>query len=153
VDDTDAEGSSALHYAAAGIQGENNRDVIEYLVANDADWKKLTNTGASLLGLAIFTSNMPVIECWIDTFSNKLDPGIISLTTNALKMAKYRRRALGDKGQAYIIRMLEEFLGTNKPWGHLQCHFFGVLFLLTCLASEAYCIGVSGLSLEQIAPA
>jgi hypothetical protein len=49
VDDTDAEGSSALHYATAGRQGENNRDVIEYL-ANGADFKKLTNTSTSLLG-------------------------------------------------------------------------------------------------------
>jgi Ankyrin repeats (3 copies)/Ankyrin repeat len=113
VEDTDAEGSSALHYAAAGGQGENNRDVIEYLVANGADLKKLTNTGTSLLGLAVFTGNMPVIEYWIDTCSNNSDPEIILFTTNALKMAKYRREK-GDRGQAYIIRMLEEFLGTNK---------------------------------------
>jgi ankyrin repeat protein len=109
VDDTDAGGSSALHYAAAGGQGENNRDVIEYFAANSADLKKLTNTGTSLLGLTVFARNMPAIECWIDAFSNKLDPGIISLITNALKMAKYRRRAVGDEGQAYIIRMMENF--------------------------------------------
>ena len=109
MDDTDAGGSSALHYAAAGGQGENNRDVIEYLAANSADLKKLTNTGTSLLGLTVFARNMPAIECWIDAFSNKLDPGIISLITNALKMAKYRRRAVEDEGQAYIIRMMENF--------------------------------------------
>ncbi len=61
MDDTDAEGSSALHYATAGRQGENNRDVIEYL-ANGADFKKLTNTSTSLLGLAGFASNVAVVE-------------------------------------------------------------------------------------------
>jgi hypothetical protein len=71
--------------------------------------KKLTNTGTSLLRLAVFASNIPVIEYWIDKFSNNSDPEIDTLTERALKMAK-RLREKGHRKQKPIVRMLKEFL-------------------------------------------
>ncbi len=107
---TDSEAGSALQYAAAGRRGENNRDVIEYLVEKGADdLTRLTKTGTSLLGLAVFSGNIPVIEYWIDRFSNNSNPEIITLTKRAWKIAQ-RLKQRGHGEQGHIIRMLKEFL-------------------------------------------
>jgi ankyrin repeat protein len=106
----DGEGGSALHYAAAGRRGEMNRDVIEYLVEKGTDdLTKVTKNGVSLLGLAVLSSNLAVIEYWIDRFSNDSNSEIIALTKRALKIAK-RLKEKGNRFQEPIIRMLKEFL-------------------------------------------
>lgn len=106
--DPDGEGGSALHYAAAGRCGEMSRDVMEYLVASGAVLKKSPRIEDSLLVLAVFSGNVPVVEYWVDTFFSNSDAeeDKIAETTRALKISK-RMRAEGHKGQEPIIRMLE----------------------------------------------
>jgi Ankyrin repeats (3 copies) len=106
----DSDEGSALQYAAAGRRGERNRDVIEYLVEKGADdLTKLTKTGISMLGLAVCSNNISVIEYWIDRFSNDSNPEIIALTKRAWKMAS-RLKEKGHRSQGHIARMLKEFL-------------------------------------------
>jgi hypothetical protein len=106
---TDSEGGSALHYAAAGRCGEMSRDVIEYLVASGAVLKKSPRIEDSLLVLAVFSGNVPVVEYWVDTFLSNSDAEADKMieTRRALKISK-RMRERGHRGQEPIIRMLEE---------------------------------------------
>jgi ankyrin repeat protein len=107
---TDSNEGSALHYAAAGRREERNREVIEYLVERGADdLTKVTKNGISLLDGAVFSSNLAVIEYWIDRFSHNSNSEIIALTKRACGMAK-RLKKEGERHQGHIIRMLKEFL-------------------------------------------
>ena len=112
----DSKGSSALHYAAAGRQGEMNRDVIEYLVARGADFKKKKKNNAFPLGLAVFSCNIPIVEYWEDTYVNSSDPDIDILTTRAINLAKYRRKNIPQEQikQSTIIRILKSFLKARQ---------------------------------------
>ena len=109
LNNTDGEGGSALHYTAAGRCGEIGRDVIEYLVASGAVLKKSPRIEDSLLGLAVFSGNVPVVEYWVDTFLSDPDADADRITEirRALKISK-RMREKGHRGQEPIIRMLEE---------------------------------------------
>lgn len=107
--DTDGEGGSALHYAAAGRCGETSRDVVEYLAASGAVLRESSRVEDSLLALAVFSGNVPVVEYWVDTFSSDSDAKVDKITEarRALKIAK-RMREEGNREQEPIIRMLGE---------------------------------------------
>jgi hypothetical protein len=107
--DTDGEGGSALHYAAAGRCGETSRDVVEYLAASGAVLRKSSRIENSLLALAVFSGNVPVVEYWVDTFSSDSDAEMDKITEarRALKISK-RMREEGHREQEPIIRMLGE---------------------------------------------
>jgi hypothetical protein len=113
---TDSEGGSALHYAAAGRKGEMNRDVIEYLVAKGADFKKTMNPNTSMLDMAVFAGNIPVIEYWEDNYANSLDSDIDVLTKEALILAKHRLRQYPKERsiQDAIIRCLKNLLEVRR---------------------------------------
>jgi len=69
----DNQGASALHYAAAGRDGESNRDVLEYLVEmKKEEGMKCTNDGLSVLELAVHANNVPVVQYWVTTFNKKM---------------------------------------------------------------------------------
>lgn len=108
----DDEESSALHYAAAGRDGEMNREVIECLVKNGADIKKFVDKNTSMLDMAVIAANIPVIEYWEDNYANSLDPDIDVLTKAALRLAKYRYNSYPAERNslAEIIRILKKIL-------------------------------------------
>ncbi len=109
---TDHGGGNALHYAAAGRQGEMNRDVIEYLVEKGMNFFSLAQNGSSPLSTAVFSCNIPIVEYWEDNYKNNLDPHVDELTRKALKIAKYRKKHIPQERsiQANIIRILTNFL-------------------------------------------
>jgi len=112
----DSEGGSAVHYAAAGRNGEINRDVIEYLVEKGANFLRLAKNGSSPLSAAVFAGNMSVIEYWVDTYMNNPDPNVDELTTKALKLAKYRKENIAQEReiQSDIVRSLTDFLEARR---------------------------------------
>ena len=115
-DITDSEGGGVLHYAAAGRKGEMNRDVIEYLVAKGADFKKTMNPNTSMLDMAVLAGNIPVIEYWEDNYANSLDSDIDVLTKEALILAKHRLRQYPKERsiQVTIIRCLQNLLEVRR---------------------------------------
>ncbi len=115
----DNEEGSALHYAAAGRKGEMNREVIEYLIAKGADFKKTIDSGTAMLGIAVIAGNMPVVEYWEDNYSNSSDPDIDIITNKALMLAKYRLKQFPQEQgtQAQIIKILTNFLKTRQDKG------------------------------------
>ena len=112
----DAETGNALHYAAAGRRGAMNRDVIEYLETRGADIKKTTDTGTTMVGVAVLTSNLPIIEYWKDNYINSQDPDIDKLTKKALALAKYRLKHFPQEKsiQSQIVKILNNFLETRQ---------------------------------------
>ena len=112
----DNEEGSALHYAAAGRKGEMNREVIEYLIAKGADFKKTIDSGTAMLGIAVIAGNMPVVEYWEDNYSNSTDPDIDIITNKALMLAKYRLKQFPQEQgiQTQIIKILKNFLKTRQ---------------------------------------
>ena len=120
---TDKEGANALHYAAAGRQETNNRRVVAYLVQEQGlELCKTFNTGSSALGLAVATTNLSIVEYWIEYYSSgrgkkeKWNGRVKSLTESALEVAKYRQRnKQGEQeSQAYIVGLLDEFLKLHQ---------------------------------------
>ncbi len=62
ISKTDDQGASALHYAAAGKYGKNNRDVIKYLVQiNKEEGMKCTYDHLSVLALVVHADNAQVV--------------------------------------------------------------------------------------------
>jgi ankyrin repeat protein len=113
----DSKGGSALHYAAAGKKGEMNRDVIEYLVAGGADFKKkVPSSGTSMLDVAVMSGNTPVIEYWEDNYKNDLDVTVDVMTQEALALAKYRfKKYSQERGiQKEIIKILKGIMKTRQ---------------------------------------
>ncbi len=89
ISKTDHQGASALHYAAAGKYGENNRDVIKYLVEiNKEEGTKCTYDHLSVLELAVHADNAPVVAYWLKEFNSKDNDTVKEHIENALKMAK-----------------------------------------------------------------
>jgi len=89
ISKTDHQGASALHYAAAGKYGENNRDVIKYLVQiNKEEGTKCTCDHLSVLELAVHADNAPVVAYWLAEFNSKDNNTVKEHIENALKMAK-----------------------------------------------------------------
>ena len=89
ISKTDHQGASALHYAAAGKYGENNRDVIKYLVEiNKEEGTKCTDEHLSVLELAVHADNAPVVAYWLTEFNSKDNDTVKEHIENALKMAK-----------------------------------------------------------------
>jgi Ankyrin repeats (3 copies)/Ankyrin repeat len=115
---TDRDEGSALHYAAAGKQGEMSRDVIEYLVKRGADLKSSAKNGSSLLSAAVFAGNIAVVDYWVDTCTRLKDPApeINTITERALKIAKHRRVKFPQECeiQSYVVQELEELLASRK---------------------------------------
>jgi len=60
--DADTYGSNALHYAALGIQGKANTEVVKFLKEQGADLEALDNGKFSLLHLAIRANNANLVE-------------------------------------------------------------------------------------------
>ncbi|MHA7877381.1 MAG: ankyrin repeat domain-containing protein [Bacteroidota bacterium] len=90
ISTTDDQGASALHYASAGIDGENNRDVIAYLVAEikEEEVMKCTNDNLSVLELAVHADNIQVVKYWVTKLASRHDDTARGHIANALKMAK-----------------------------------------------------------------
>jgi len=114
---TDRGGGTALHYAAAGRQGEMNRDIVEYLVGQNVSFLVLARNNSSPLSSAVFTGNVSIIEYWEDNYVNNLDPRVDELTQRALKIAKYRKNHISsERGvQTDIVRILTNFSNKRHP--------------------------------------
>lgn len=85
----DCQGASALHYAAAGKYGENNKDVTEYIVGiKEEEIMKCTNDNLSVLELAVHAGNVSVVKYCVAKFANRNNDAVKKHMKKALKMAE-----------------------------------------------------------------
>jgi hypothetical protein len=113
------EKATALHYAAAGRQEIDNKKVIEYLVQQGIELNETFNGESSVLGLAVATANLSIVEYWIEYYSEKKEKwndGVKKLTESALKVAKYREtNRKKERGlQSHIADLLSKFLESKQ---------------------------------------
>ena len=79
--DTDNAKSNVLHYAALGIKGQKNTDVIKFLRDQGADLEVLADDKFNLLHLAIRTSNVSLAKYLMEQcpdLAHKTSDGILS---------------------------------------------------------------------------
>jgi len=85
----DNQGASAFHYAAAGKFGEKNKRVLAYLlerVPQGGLW--CTSDSLSVLELAVYADNVPVVEYWVTKFMCAPNDVVRQQVRSALKMAE-----------------------------------------------------------------
>ena len=112
----DYQGTTTLHYAAAGNYGEMARDIIHCLVKKGADFKKTISSGSSMLDTAVMQCNLPVIEYWEDVYEKNPDPDIDVMTKEALGFAKYRFKKHPEERslQKDIIKILKKVMRSRQ---------------------------------------
>ena len=119
----DEEGAMALHYAAAGRQEVDNKKIVAYFVQQqELGLNETFNDGSSLLGLAVATANLSIVEYWIEYYADdnnkkeKWDDEVKNLTESALNVAKYRESNIKEEQalQGRIVHLLDAFLESNQ---------------------------------------
>lgn len=112
----DHQGGTALHYAAAGDNGEVDRDIIHCLIENGADFKKTVHSGSSMLDTAVMMGNITVIEYWEDVYKKNPDPVVDAMTKEALALAKYTFKKHPEKRreQRDIIKILKKVMQARQ---------------------------------------
>jgi ankyrin repeat protein len=103
LEQEDSQGSTALHYAASGVQGEKNIEVVKLLIEKGAQYGKLAGD-FSLLDCAVNADNAALVGYLIAKFAFFRDENCLQ---KSLEIANYLNKK-------EISRILEKHLKSDK---------------------------------------